>query len=127
MSELDKIADLFTIYGECFDDADAERMLGLFAYPVTIWQFGKGHVFLDEDELRENAEALIDAFDEAGVVVSSPDVVKIELSGNAAFAHVNWEQGDNEEEVIHAFTCRYFLLQTGDEWRIASIINEDLE
>ena len=127
MNDQDDIKALFAAYGECFDDADEERLTSLFTYPATIWQFGKGHVFEDEDELGENAGALFDAFDEAGVNVTTPTVRHIEVRGASAMADVSWQQTDADGEVIHAFACQYFLLKQDAEWFIAAINNEEDE
>ena len=68
------IRSLFSAYAAGFDDADAEAVTALFAWPATIWQFGEGHVFEDAEELSENVDALIDVFDEAGIVSTEPEV-----------------------------------------------------
>ena len=86
------IQRLFAAYGAGFDDASPERVTALFAWPATIWQFGKGHVFADAEELSENVEALIDVFDEAGIKVTTPEVREVRVADAAAFAHVLWRQ-----------------------------------
>ena len=65
-----------------------EAVTALFAWPATIWQFGEGHVFEDAEELAENVEALIDVFDEAGIISTMPDVKEVRVAGAAAFANV---------------------------------------
>jgi hypothetical protein len=65
------IRRMFVDYGAGFDDADATAITDLFAWPATIWQFGEGHVFEDAEELEENVEALMDVFDEAGIVLTT--------------------------------------------------------
>ena len=116
---------LFAAYGAGFDDADPDAVTALFAWPATIWQFGKGHVFADADELSENVDALMDVFDEAGIVSTTPEVKEVRVAGSAAFAHVVWRQGDGAGELLHEFSCQYFLLNHDGAWRIASIVNED--
>jgi hypothetical protein len=116
---------LFAAYGAGFDDADPDAVTALFAWPATIWQFGEGHVFEDEDELSENVDALMDVFDEAGIVSTTPEVKDVRVAGSAAFAHVAWRQADGAGELLHEFSCQYLLLNHDGAWRIAAILNED--
>ena len=118
------IRALFATYGAGFDDGDAEAVTKLFAWPATIWQFGKGHVFEDAEELQENVEALIDVFDEAGIISTSPNVQDVHVAGAAAFANVLWRQADDAGEILHAFTCQYLLVREESGWRIATVVNE---
>jgi hypothetical protein len=118
------IRALFAAYGASFTDADGEEVTKLFAWPTTIWQFGKGHVFEDADELGENVEALIDVFDEAGIKTTTPEVKEIRIAGAAAFADVIWRQRDDAGELLHEFSCQYLLLSEEGFWRIATIVNE---
>ena len=125
MSEAEReIRALFAAYGAGFDDASPERVTALFAWPATIWQFGKGHVFADAEELSENVEALIDVFDEAGIKVTTPEVREVRVAGAAAFAHVLWRQTEDSGEVLHEFTCQYLLIHEHGDWRIATVVNE---
>ena len=71
-------------------------MTALFAWPATIWQFGEGHVFKDADELAENVDALVDVFDEAGIVATEPEVKEVRVEGSSAFASVIWRQRDDK-------------------------------
>ena len=120
-----EIRALFATYSAGFDDADAEAITKLFAWPATIWQFGEGHVFEDSDDLSENVDALMDVFDEAGIVSTTPEVTEVRVAGSAAFAHVAWRQEDGAGELLHEFSCQYFLLNHDGAWRITSIVNED--
>ena len=127
MTERDEsdIRALFAAYGEGFDDADPDAVTALFAWPATIWQFGKGHIFQDVEDLAENVDALMDVFDEAGIVVTKPDVKQISVFGSTAFAHVDWRQEDSAGEKLHEFSCQYLLVHEEGRWRIATIVNED--
>ena len=125
MSDEADIRALFGAYGEGFDDADPEAVTALFAWPATIWQFGKGHVFHDPEELAENVDALIDVFDEAGIAVTIPDVKQVSVFGSTAFAHVAWRQEDSAGDVLHEFSCQYLLVHEEGRWRIGTIVNED--
>jgi hypothetical protein len=116
---------LFAAYGAGFDDADPDAVTALFAWPATIWQFGEGHVFEDEDELSENVDALMDVFDEAGIVSTTPAVRELRVAGSAALADVGWRQEDSAGELLHQFSCQYFLINIGGIWRITTIVNED--
>jgi hypothetical protein len=127
MSDEEDIRALFLAYAAGFDDADAEAVTKLFVWPATIWQFGTGHVFEDREELSENVEALIDVFDEAGIVSSEPEVEEISVGAGSAFASLIWRQRDDGGELLHEFSCRYLLLKHEGAWRIATIVNEDLE
>ena len=118
------IRDLFAAYGAGFDDADAEAVAELFAWPATIWQFGVGHVFEEPEDLAENIEALMDVFDEAGVVLTTPAVRDVRIAGVAAFASVDWRQEDESGEPLHEFTCHYALIKGDAGWRIATVVNE---
>src|SRR6185369_11066190 len=95
-----EIRDLFAVYGAAFDDADERAVTGLFAWPATIWQFGEGHIFEDDDDLAENVEALMDVFDEAGIVVTTPDVRDLRVAGATAFATVDWRQENEAGEAL---------------------------
>jgi ketosteroid isomerase-like protein len=119
-----EIRDLFAAYAAGFDDADAAAVTNLFAWPATIWQLGEGHVFEDSDELAENVDLLIDVFDEAGIVLTTPDVRDIRVAGATAFASVAWRQEDEAGEALHEFTCQYLLLHRDGAWRIATVVNE---
>jgi ketosteroid isomerase-like protein len=119
-----EIHRLFAAYAAGFDDADADAVTKLFAWPATIWQFGEGHVFEDEDELAENVDALFDVFDEASIVTMIPDVRDIRVAGPSAFAAVAWRQQDDSGEVLHEFTCQYLLVNRDGAWRIATVVNE---
>lgn len=119
-----EIRALFAAYGAGFDDADVDVVTSLFAWPATIWQFGKGHVFADANELAENVEALIDVFDETGIKSTIPEVREVSVAGAAAFAHVLWRQMEDSGDVLHHFTCQYLLVNENREWRIATIVNE---
>jgi uncharacterized protein (TIGR02246 family) len=127
MSERDtgaEIRALFAAYGAAFDDADAEAVTDLFAWPATIWQLGEGHVFEDADDLAENVEALMDVFEEAAIVVTTPDVRDLRIAGPTAFATVAWRQENAAGEALHEFTCHYMLLEQDGDWRIATVVNE---
>ena len=123
-SEATEIRKLFADYAEGLDDADAEAVTDLFAYPATIWQFGEGHIFEDAEELAENVEALIDVFNDAGIVVSVPEVLAAEAHGSGGFASVVWRQESESGEALHEFTCQYLLVRGDDGWRIATIVND---
>ena len=121
----DEVRTLFAAYGAGFDDADAEAITALFTWPATIWQFGEGHIFEDAEELAENIEALMDVFDDAGIVVTTPDVRDIRVAGSSGFARVAWRQEDSAGEALHEFTCNYLLIDGEGSWRIASVVNEE--
>ncbi len=118
------IQRLFAAYGAGFDDADAQAITDLFAYPATIWQLGEGHIFEDEDDLAENVEALMDVFDEAEIVVTLPELRDSRIAGPAAFASVAWRQENSAGEPLHEFTCHYMLIRENGAWRIATVVNE---
>lgn len=118
------IRALFARYAEAFDDADADAVTSLFAWPATIWQFDAGHVFQDADDLAENIEALLEVFDAAGIVVTTPDIRDIRVADAAAFAAVAWRQDDQAGEAVHEFTCSYLLIERDGDWRIATVVNE---
>lgn len=119
-----QIRALFETYGAGFDDADADAVTELFAYPAAIWQFGDGHVFEDADDLAENVEALMDVFEDAGVVSTRPRIRELRVVGAAAFATVDWRQEDESGESLHDFTCHYVLVENGENWRVATVVNE---
>lgn len=120
----DDIRALFAAYAAAFDDADAAAVTALFAWPATIWQFGEGHVFNDDEDLEENVDALIDVFDEAGIVATDAEVQSVHVAGAAAFASVMWRQSDDSGELLHQFACRYLLVADDGDWLIAAIVNE---
>ena len=124
MSAENEIHALIAAYGAGFDDANPAVVTSLFAWPATIWQLGKGHVFADAEELSENVEALIDVFDEAGIKATVPEVKEVRVAGAAAFAHVLWRQMEESGDVLNEFTCQYLLVREDGVWRIATVVNE---
>lgn len=118
------IATLFQDYADGMNDMDAEAIADLFAYPVTVWQLGKGYVFEDADDLIENIETLLDAYDKAGVTYSEPEIGPTHVTKAAAFATISWRQQDEMGEVIHAFHCDYTLVKQHSDWLITNIVNE---
>jgi ketosteroid isomerase-like protein len=119
-----EIRTLIANYGAAFDDADSDAVTALFAWPVTIWQFGDGHVFQDAGDLAQNVEALIDVFDEAGIAISNPEVTEVRIDGAAAFATAIWTQLDGAGFLLNRFTCHYLLIGGDGGWRIATVVNE---
>ena len=119
-----QVSDMFEDYRAAFDDFDADMIADCFAYPSTIWQFGKGNVFADEEELLENIETLLDVLDKEGAVRSEYAIAAALVSGDTALVTLNWSQVDASDEPVLEFTCHYHLLFDGDAWRIAMIVNE---
>ena len=120
--ELD-IRAIFDAYGAAFDDADAEGVTELFAWPSVIWQLGDGHVFDDAEDLGENVEALLGVFVEAGIVLTTPTILELRIGDGAAFATVAWRQENSAGEPLHEFTCHYMLVDDSGTWRIATVVN----
>lgn len=118
-----EIRAIFAAYGAAFDDADAEGVTELFAWPSVIWQLGHGHVFDDAEDLGENVEALLEVFGEAGIVLTTPTILDIRIGACAAFATVAWRQENTEGEPLHEFTCHYMLIDDDGTWRIATVVN----
>ncbi|MBO0664323.1 hypothetical protein LQ948_16225 [Jiella sp. MQZ9-1] len=121
------IVRLFSTYAEGFDDFDLDKVLSCFAYPVTIWQLGKGTVFADAEELAENVEALFDVFEAEEIVQSRFAIGEAASDGNGAFVGLSWTQERLAGEIAMEFRCRYALRRddfTAD-WRIALVINEE--
>ena len=120
------IQDLFAAYASGFDDFDADAIADLFAYPVVIWQFDRGNMFEDDEDLLENIEALLKVLESEGVVQSEYEVQALSVSGPTALASVSWSQQRADGEVALAFTCHYHLVNIEGEWLIASIFNENV-
>ncbi|MBA5779148.1 DUF4440 domain-containing protein [Stappia sp. F7233] len=118
------IAELFEGYRAAFDDYDAEAIADCFAYPAVIWQFGKGNVFADEEELLENIEKLLEALDREEVVRSDFEVLSAHVSGSTALVSLAWTQDNGADESVFEFACHYHLVLDGEDWRIAMIVNE---
>ncbi|MCE7030353.1 nuclear transport factor 2 family protein [Jiella avicenniae] len=121
------VESLFRAYAEGFDDFDLRRVIDCFAYPVTIWQSGKGTVFADADDLAENVEALFDVFESEEIAHSDFKVLEAQSSGNAAFVTLAWRQERGDGEVQMEFRCRYALRRNdlSGHWLIALVINEE--
>ncbi|WP_349359839.1 nuclear transport factor 2 family protein [Stappia sp.] len=119
-----EVRELFDDYCAGFDDFDADGVADCFAYPAVIWQFGKGNVFADDEELLENIEKLFDALDKEGVVRSEYEVLSAHVGGDTGLVTLAWAQVDAADEPVLEFTCHYHLLFDGDTWRIAMIVNE---
>ncbi len=121
---IEAIAQLFDDYQTGFNDFDAERIADCFALPAIIWQHEKGHVFSDEDELLENIEALLAALEKEGVTYSDFHVSSSHVSGTAALVTLDWHQENDNGDAVLEFTCHYHLIQDGDDWAIAMVVNE---
>lgn len=118
------IATIFQDYADGMNDMDPEAITDLFAYPVTIWQLGRGYIFDDAEDLAENIETLLDVFEQAGVIYSEPEIGPVHVTKAAAFATVFWRQQDEIGDVIHAFHCDYTLVKQHSDWLITMIVNE---
>ncbi len=121
---IEAIAQLFDDYQTGFNDFDAERIADCFALPAIIWQHEKGHVFNDEEELLENIEALLADLEKEGVTYSDFHVSSSHVSGTAALVTLDWQQANDDGDAILEFTCHYQLIQDGDDWAIATVVNE---
>jgi ketosteroid isomerase-like protein len=121
----DEITDLFTTYAAGFDDFDAEAVAACYAYPCTIWQFGRGNVFADSDELLENITALLGVYEREEIVHSTFDRIETMLNGSVGFVTLEWRQEREDGEVALAFICHYALIERPDGWVIATVFNED--
>ncbi len=119
------IAELFETYRAGFDDYDADAIAACFAYPAVIWQFGKGNVFADEEELLENVDKLLDALEKEEVVRSDFVVLSAHVSGDTALVSLDWTQSSGTDEAVLEFTCHYHLILDDEDWRIAMIVNEE--
>ncbi|MAB00504.1 MAG: hypothetical protein CMN86_19725 [Stappia sp.] len=120
----DAVLQLFDDYRTAFDDFDAEAIADCFSYPAVIWQFGKGNVFVDEEELLENIDKLLSALDQEGVVNSDYEVVSGDVEGDAGLVTLAWTQSTADGEPVFEFTCHYHLIYAGTDWSIAMIVNE---
>ncbi|MCQ0987017.1 Cif family virulence factor [Jiella marina] len=122
------IEAVFRAYAEGFDDFDADRILGCFAYPVTIWQLDKGNIFVDEEELAENIEALLAVYETEGIVRSDFAALDAAISGNTALVTLAWRQERIDGDAAMEFVCRYTLRRggsLGESWRIVLAVNEE--
>jgi len=118
------IAQLFDDYQAGFNDFEADRIADCFALPAVIWQNEKGHVFSDEDELMENIEALLAALEKEGVTYSDFHVSSSHISSMAALVTLDWHQENDDGDAVLEFTCHYHLIQDGEDWAIAMVVNE---
>ena len=118
---------LFRRYIEGFDETDLDKVLDCFAYPVTIWQHGKGTVFPGSAELADNIESLFEMFEREAITRSSFRLLEASSWGNAAFVALAWTQEQDEGEVAREFECRYTLRRNdlSGEWLIALAINSE--
>jgi hypothetical protein len=123
--EEDQITGLFEAYAGGFDDFDADTVADCFAFPCTIWQFGKGNVFADREELLENIEALLGVYEREEIVHSAFEVIEKVLTGNVALVTLDWQQERADGEVALEFTCHYALIEGPEGWAIATVFNED--
>ncbi|MCP1198551.1 hypothetical protein [Notoacmeibacter sp. MSK16QG-6] len=120
----DHIAALFDAYRDGFDDFDAETIVDCFAFPVTIWQFGKGNVFNEPDDLLENIDALLDVLGREEIASSDYEIKNCEIAGSTAFATIDWTQSRADGEEAWRFTCHYTLLSDAQQLpAIAMIFN----
>ena len=121
----DEIEALIEAYSAGFDDYDGEAISACFAYPAVVWQFGKGHVFADFEEMIENINAILKVYEEAGITVSSFEINDLSIQGDTALATVEWSHENDDGEVLFDFACHYHLAFDGDTWRIAMVVNID--
>ncbi|WP_346908919.1 DUF4440 domain-containing protein [uncultured Roseibium sp.] len=121
---IEAIAQLFDDYQTGFNDFEAERIADCFALPAIIWQHEKGHVFSDEEELLENIEVLLAALEKEGVTYSDFHVSSSHVSGTTALVTLDWQQENDDGDAVLEFTCHYHLIQDGDDWAIAMVVNE---
>lgn len=124
MMDFNAVNDLFLDYANGFDDFDAEAIADCFVFPVTIWQFGKGNVFADRDELYENIEVLFEVYQREQIVHSEFEILNHAISGPMALATLTWRQERESGEVALAFICHYALMRLGEELRLALVVNE---
>lgn len=126
LPEEGEIAALFQAYAEGFDDFDAESIAATFAFPATIWQSGKGHVFIEREEIVENVEALLAVFEREEIVHSHFEIVDCSADESSAYAVLDWRQEREDGEAALEFTCRYALVKSDAEprWRIALAVND---
>jgi hypothetical protein len=120
----DDILALFQDYANGFNDFDAEAVADCFAYPVTIWQLGKGNVFADREELLENIAALLDVLAHEEVVHSEFEILNCSISGPTAQATLSWRQVREDGDPALAFICHYMLVRNHDDLLIALVVNE---
>lgn len=119
------VKEVIATYGAGLDDFDSDRILDLFQFPLVIWQFGKGHVFEDEDDLAENVDALFKVFEREKVAQSVPTVRECVVTGDRALAEVDWEHLDATGEPVFGFSIGYFLVKDSGEWFIATVVNDE--
>ncbi len=119
------ILALFEEYRAGFEDYDKDVISQCFAYPNIIWQFGKGNVFVDAEDLTENIVKLLDALDQEGVVRSEFEVLSEHVSGEAAMISLAWSQLNDADEVVFEFICHYQMHHIDGKWLIVSVVNEN--
>ncbi|MBP0617130.1 hypothetical protein J6595_16210 [Jiella sp. KSK16Y-1] len=121
------VEGLFQRYSEGFEDGDVDKVVDCFAYPVTIWQHGRGTVFADANEMAENVVALFGVFDSEEIARSDFVLLEAVPSGNAAFVVLSWTQERRDGEVAAMFTCRYALRRNdlSGQWLIALVVNDE--
>ncbi len=118
------LSELFDNYADGYEDYDTARISDCFAFPCVVWQLDAGHVFKDKVELIENIDALLEVHREHYVTSSIYEVVSSHISGSTASVSLDWQQEDDEGEVVFDFTCHYLLINIEGAWKIASIVNE---
>lgn len=118
------LSELFDSYADGYEDYDPAAIVDCFAFPCVVWQLEEGHVFSNKSELIENIEALLDVHREHYITSSIYEVVSSHISGSTASISLDWQQEDDEGEVVFDFTCHYLLINIEGTWKIASIVNE---
>ncbi|KZL18927.1 hypothetical protein PsAD2_02443 [Pseudovibrio axinellae] len=118
------LSELFDSYADAYEEYDSALIADCFAFPCVVWQLEEGHVFKDKAELCENIDALLEVHREHYVTSSIYEVVSSHISGSTASVSLDWQQEDDEGEVVFDFTCHYLLINIEGAWKIASIVNE---
>ncbi|MEM9207043.1 MAG: hypothetical protein AAGA88_12010 [Pseudomonadota bacterium] len=124
LSDEAPIGPVLDAYRDAYNDYDANALAACFLFPVTLWQFGKGFVFENAEDLAENIEKVLDAYEEAGVVETHYEVADWVESGSAASAVIDWDQSDADGETVHVFSClTVFAEDDRGEMKITTIVN----
>lgn len=118
------IVQFFDDYQVGFNDYDIEWICDCFVLFIIIWQYDKGYVFNDDEELIENIEVFLRVLEKEGVSYFEFQVVFSYVSGFLVLVILDWIQEDVDGELVFEFICYYQLFQDGMDWMIVGIVNE---
>jgi hypothetical protein len=117
-------------YGRAFARADAQALVGCFAFPlqvISVADGGASHSIASAEEWPGVVERLLGAYRRLGVTDCVPLAVEVPtLMDAVAVVRVNWALRRQNGERVYDFTAVYTLVLIGGRFRIVVIAHDEL-